>query len=161
VHRRIAHCHGRARAGEGDEVITTPLTFCSTIHTILHTGATPVLADIGPDFNIDPDEIARAITPRTVAIVPVHFAGLPCQMDTIWNLARKHGLFVIEDAAHAAGALYHGRPIGMAGAEGEPVSDAVAFSFYATKNMTTGEGGWSPHRILPSPRGCGYWRFTA
>jgi dTDP-4-amino-4,6-dideoxygalactose transaminase len=124
--------------GEGDEVITTPLTFCSTVITILHVGATPVLADIGPDGNIDPELIERAITPQTRAIVPVHFAGLPCNMNAIWQLARKHGLFVIEDAAHAAGSRYHDRPIGMA-ADG--VSDAVAFSFYATKNMTTGEGG--------------------
>jgi dTDP-4-amino-4,6-dideoxygalactose transaminase len=134
--------------GEGDEVITTPLTFCSTVITILHVGATPVLADIGPDGNIDPDQIARAITPQTRAIVPVHFAGLPCEMNAIWQLARKHGLFVIEDAAHAAGSRYHDRPIGMdAEADGEGVSDAVAFSFYATKNMTTGEGG-----MITTPR---------
>ena len=126
--------------GKGDEVITSPLTFCSTVHTILHVGARPVLADVGWDGNIDPDEIARAITPRTRAIVPVHFAGLPCEMNAIWKLARKHGLFVVEDAAHAAGTCYEGRPIGMA-ADGEDASDAVAFSFYATKNMTTGEGG--------------------
>jgi dTDP-4-amino-4,6-dideoxygalactose transaminase len=127
--------------GSGDEVITSPLTFCSTVHTILHVGARPVLADIGPDGNIDPQEIARAITPRTRAIVPVHFAGLPCEMKAIWSLARKHGLFVVEDAAHAAGSWYEGRPIGMM-AEGDgDASDAVAFSFYATKNMTTGEGG--------------------
>jgi dTDP-4-amino-4,6-dideoxygalactose transaminase len=128
--------------GSGDEVITTPLTFCSTVHTILRVGATPVLADIGPDGNIDPQEIARAITPRTRAILPVHFAGLPCDMRAIWKLARRHGLFVIEDAAHASGARYEGRPIGaMAPGEQEDASDAVAFSFYATKNMSTGEGG--------------------
>ncbi len=92
--------------GEGDEVITTPLTFCSTVHTILHVGAKPVLADVGPDGNIDPDEIAKAITSRTRAIVPVHLAGLPCDMRTIWALARRHGLFVIEDAAHAAGSQW-------------------------------------------------------
>lgn len=126
--------------GKGDEVITTPLTFCSTVHTILHVGAKPVLADIGPDGNIDPDEIAHAITPRTRAIIPVHLAGLPCEMKAIWELARHHGLFVIEDAAHAAGAHYEGCPVGMAAAGGD-ASDAVAFSFYATKNMTTGEGG--------------------
>ncbi len=134
--------------GKGDEVITTPLTFCSTVHTILHVGAKPVLADIGGDFNIDPQEIARAITPRTRAIIPVHFAGLPCEMKAIWKLARQHGLFVIEDAAHAVGTHYEGRPIGMTpAAEDEDTSDAVAFSFYATKNMTTGEGG-----MITTPR---------
>ncbi|MCU1338097.1 MAG: DegT/DnrJ/EryC1/StrS aminotransferase [Bryobacterales bacterium] len=132
--------------GRGDEVITTPLTFCSTVHTILHVGAKPVMADIGADGNIDPEEIARAITPRTRAIVPVHFGGLPCEMKAIWALARKHGLFVIEDAAHAAGTHYQGRPIGMS-EDGEDASDAVAFSFYATKNMTTGEGG-----MITTPR---------
>jgi dTDP-4-amino-4,6-dideoxygalactose transaminase len=128
--------------GEGDEVITTPLTFCSTVLSILHVRATPVLADIGEDGNIDPECIARAITPQTRAILPVHFAGLPCDMTSIWQLARRHGLFVIEDAAHAAGSRYRDRPIGMATvADQEGMSDAVAFSFYATKNMTTGEGG--------------------
>ena len=128
--------------GEGDEVITTPLTFCSTVHTILHVGAKPVLADVGPDGNIDPEEIAQAITPRTRAIVPVHLAGLPCDMRAIWDLARRHGLFVIEDAAHAAGAEYDGVRIGASAADGHTrASDAVVFSFYATKNLTTGEGG--------------------
>jgi dTDP-4-amino-4,6-dideoxygalactose transaminase len=127
--------------GRGDEVITTPLTFCSTVHTILQAGAKPVLADVRPDGNIDPDEIAKAITSRTRAIVPVHLAGLPCDMNAIWELAQRHGLFVIEDAAHAAGSHYEGRPIGMVEAEGTRASDAVVFSFYATKNMTTGEGG--------------------
>lgn len=133
---------------KGDEVITTPLTFCSTVHTILHVGAKPVLADIGQDGNIDPEQIARAITPRTRAIVPVHFAGLPCDMKAIWDLARRHNLFVIEDAAHAVGSCYEGRPLGAAPAEAEdPASDAVAFSFYATKNLTTGEGG-----MITAPR---------
>ncbi len=126
--------------GPGDEVITTPVTFCSTVHTILHVGAKPVLADIGADGNIDPEQIERAITSRTRAIVPVHLGGLPCDMTRIWEIARKHGLFVIEDAAHAAGTLYKGRQIGAA-SDGGHSSDAVAFSFYATKNLTTGEGG--------------------
>ena len=134
--------------GKGDEVITTPLTFCSTVHTILHVGARPVLADIGSDGNIDPPEIARAITPRTRAILPVHFAGLPCDMRAIWKLARRHGLFVVEDAAHAAGSRYDGRPIGSMPPEQDgEASDAAAFSFYATKNMTTGEGG-----MITTPR---------
>ena len=127
--------------GPGDEVITTPMTFCATVQVILHVGASPVLADIGPDGNIDVEEIRKVITKRTRAIVPVHLAGLPCDMDVIWALARKHGLSVIEDAAHAAGACYSGRPIGARPLAGEPASDAVAFSFYATKNLTTGEGG--------------------
>ena len=75
--------------GKGDEVITTPLTFCATAHAILHVGARPVLADIGADGNIDPEEIAQAVTPRTRAIIPVHFSGLPCDMKAIWKLARK------------------------------------------------------------------------
>jgi dTDP-4-amino-4,6-dideoxygalactose transaminase len=104
-------------------------------------GATPVLADIGEDGNIDPDSIARRITSRTRAILPVHLAGLPCEMDAIWALARKHNLSVIEDAAHAVGSLYKGVPIGNGNPAAGPCSDAVAFSFYANKNLTTGEGG--------------------
>jgi dTDP-4-amino-4,6-dideoxygalactose transaminase len=128
--------------GEGDEVITTPMTFCSTVHSILHTGAKAVLADVGEDGNIDPQEIERAITPRTRAIIPVHLAGLPCDMDAIWKIARDNGLFVIEDAAHAAGAMYDGRQIGSGTDDSFPSgSHVTAFSFYATKNMTTGEGG--------------------
>ena len=122
--------------GPGDEVITTPLTFCATVHCILHVGATPVLADIGPDGNIDPASIAERITERTRAIIPVHLGGLPCDMDAIWDLAQRHRLYVIEDAAHAVGARIGSVPIG-----GGDRSDAVAFSFYATKNLTTGEGG--------------------
>ncbi len=129
------------KIGPGDEVITTPMTFCATVQAILHVGADPVLADIAPDGNIDPEEIRKRITNRTRAILPVHFAGLPCEMKAIWSLARKHGLHVIEDAAHAAGTYYEGRPIGAGPADGAAASDAVAFSFYATKNLTTGEGG--------------------
>jgi dTDP-4-amino-4,6-dideoxygalactose transaminase len=127
--------------GPGDEVITTPLTFCATVTTIMHVGATPVLADIGPDGNIDPDSIEMRITPRTKAIVPVHLAGLPCDMNRIWELARKYDLRVVEDAAHAVGTIYDGRLIGEATTEPRSGSDAVAFSFYATKNLTTAEGG--------------------
>lgn len=123
----------------GDEVITTPITFCSTVHAILHLGATPVLADVGPDGNIDPQSIAERITSRTAAILPVHFGGLCCNMDAIWGLARRHNLAVVEDAAHAAGTLYRGHHVGSD--QLRPGSDAVAFSFYANKNMTTGEGG--------------------
>src|SRR5262245_53385234 len=127
--------------GPGDEVITTPLTFCSTVNTIIHTGATPVLADIHEDGNIDPESISQKLTDRTRAIVPVHIAGLACDMDAIWRLARDNGLFVIEDAAHAIGTHYKGHPIGEGHPEKGLRSDAVCFSFYATKNLTTGEGG--------------------
>lgn len=129
------------KIGPGDEVITTPITFCATVQAILHVGATPVLADIGSDGNIDPEEIQKCVTNRTRAIIPVHLAGLPCEMKVIWDLAQERGLHVIEDAAHAAGAYYEGRPIGSGPMEGAAASDAVAFSFYATKNLTTGEGG--------------------
>jgi dTDP-4-amino-4,6-dideoxygalactose transaminase len=124
-----------AGIGPGDEVITSTLTFCSTVNVILHAGATPVLADVcADDLNIDPAEIARRITPRTKAIMPVHYAGQACRMDEILALARLHGIKVIEDAAHCAGASYRGQPVGAIG-------DAAVFSFYAIKNMTTGEGG--------------------
>jgi len=119
----------------GDEVITTPFTFAATANVIVHTGAKPVFADIDRNtYNIDPDEIIKKITPRTKAIIPVHYAGLPCDMDAISEIARDYRLHVVEDAAHAIGASYKGRKIGL-------LSDATCFSFYATKNMTTGEGG--------------------
>src|SRR5574340_344345 len=124
--------------GPGDEVITTPLTFCATVASIIHVGATPVLADVLADGNIDPHSVAQRITARTRAIMPVHLGGLPCRMEAIWSLARKHGLAVVEDAAHAVGTYYRGRHLGDAVAS---ASDAVAFSFYATKNITTAEGG--------------------
>src|SRR5579863_6390623 len=129
------------KIGTGDEVITTPLTFCATVQAILHVGATPVLADVGSDGNIDPEQIEQRITDKTRAIIPVHLAGLPCNMKAIWALARQEGLAVIEDAAHAVGALCDGRPIGAGPSTSSAASDAVAFSFYATKNLTTGEGG--------------------
>lgn len=121
--------------GPGDEVITSAYTFVATANTILHCGAKPVLIDIDPvTMNLNPDLIEAAITPRTKAIIPVHFAGYPCDMDPILEIAAKYGLKVIEDAAHAVHTLYKGRPIGSLG-------DATCFSFYATKNLTTGEGG--------------------
>lgn len=124
-----------AGVGPGDEVITTPLTFCATVNAIIHAGATPVLADIDPrTLNIDPAEVERRITPRTRAIVPVHFAGLPCDMDALMQLAQRHGLRVIEDCAHAVETQYRGRNAGTFG-------DFGCFSFYVTKNVTTGEGG--------------------
>jgi UDP-4-amino-4,6-dideoxy-N-acetyl-beta-L-altrosamine transaminase len=123
-----------AGIGPGDEVITSPLTFCSTANVVVHLGGTPVFADIGPDLNIDPDEIVRRITPRTRALVPVHFSGQPCRMDEILSVAHQNELVIVEDAAHAAGAKYRDQMVGNIG-------DVTAFSFYAIKNMTTGEGG--------------------
>jgi len=120
--------------GPGDEVITSPLTFCSTANVVVHLGGTPVFADIGDDYNIDPAEIERRVTPRTRAILPVHYSGQPCQMDRILPLAREHNLHIVEDAAHAIGAKYRDQMVGTLG-------DVTAFSFYATKNMTTAEGG--------------------
>jgi len=121
--------------GQGDEVITTPLTFCATLEAIEYVGATPVLVDIDPDTaNIDPNRIEAAITPRTRVVLPVHYGGLPCEMDAIMEIAARYQLLVLEDAAHAVGAEYKGRKIGTIG-------HATAFSFYATKNLTTGEGG--------------------
>jgi dTDP-4-amino-4,6-dideoxygalactose transaminase len=122
--------------GPGDEVITTPFTFISTVEAIIHVGATPVLVDIQDDtMNIDPEKIQEKITKRTRAILPVHYAGHPCDMDEIFALAKEYNLKVIEDAAHAIGARYKGVLIGGL------KSDATCYSFYATKNLTTGEGG--------------------
>lgn len=119
----------------GSEVITTPLTFCATVNAIIHAGLTPVLADVDPETqNISPEAIEAAITPRTRAIVPVHFAGRPCEMDRIMEIARKHGLRIIEDCAHAIETEYQGRKAGTLG-------DFGCFSFYVTKNVVTGEGG--------------------
>ena len=124
-----------AGIGAADEVITTPLTFCSTVHVIAQAGATPVLADVHPDdYNLDPASVRAAITPRTRAVLPVHLGGTPCRMDELLSIAQKHALLVIEDAAHAIGARVAERMVGSIG-------HATAFSFYATKNLTTGEGG--------------------
>ncbi|HXF07930.1 MAG TPA: DegT/DnrJ/EryC1/StrS family aminotransferase [Candidatus Acidoferrales bacterium] len=124
-----------AGLGPGDEVITTPLTFCATVNAILHAGATPVLADVDPvTFNLDPAAVAARITPRTRAILPVHFAGRPCDMDALMALAEQHDLRVIEDCAHAIESIYAGQGVGTFG-------DFGCFSFYVTKNVVTGEGG--------------------
>ncbi len=124
-----------ADIGPGDEVITTPLTFCSTINTILYTGAKPVLVDVDPvTFNINPDNVEKAITSKTKAIVPVYYAGQAVDPKRIKAIAEKNNLLVLADAAHAMGASYDGQYCGT-------YEDAAAFSFYATKNMVTGEGG--------------------
>jgi dTDP-4-amino-4,6-dideoxygalactose transaminase len=121
--------------GPGDEVITSPLTFAATANVVVHVGAKPVFADIDPiTLNIDPRYIEEAITPHTKAIIPVHFGGLPCEMDAIMDLAKRHGLLIIEDAAHAVGGCYRGQMIGALG-------NLTCFSFYANKNLTTAEGG--------------------
>lgn len=119
----------------GDEVITTPLTFCSTVNAIIHAGATPVLADIDPiTMNIDPEKVEAKITAATKAILPVHFAGRPCEMDLIFDIAQNYNLKIIEDCAHAIEAEYKGQKTGTFG-------DFGCFSFYVTKNVITGEGG--------------------
>jgi len=121
--------------GPGDEVVTTPITFASTVNVIIHCGATPVFCDVQEDtLNMDPASLAAAITPRTKAVIAVHFAGHPCDMDEIDAVVRPHGVPVVEDAAHAVEAEYKGRPAGSLGV-------AAGFSFYATKNVTSGEGG--------------------
>jgi len=121
--------------GAGDEVITTPYTFVASANTIIHTGAKPVFSDIDPvTLNIDPELLESKITEKTKAIIPVHMAGYPVDMDPIMEIARKHNLYVIEDAAHAVYTQYKGRMVGSIG-------DLTNFSFYATKNLVTGEGG--------------------
>ncbi len=124
-----------AGVGPGDEVITTALTFVATVNAIIHTGATPVLADVDPvTMNIDPADVERRITSRTKAILPVHFAGRPCDMDSLTEIAARYDLKLIEDCAHAIETEYKGRKAGTFG-------DFGCFSFYVTKNVVTGEGG--------------------
>jgi len=118
-----------------DEVITSSMTFCATVNAIIHSGATPVIADVDPDtFNISPEAIEKKITDKTRAIIPVHFAGRACRMDEIMDLAQRYNLEVIEDCAHAIETEYRGRKAGTFGHFG-------VFSFYVTKNVSTGEGG--------------------
>lgn len=119
----------------GDEVITTPITFAASANCVLYCGGTPVFADVDmATYNISPEEIEKHITDKTKAIIPVHFTGQPCEMNQINDIARKHNLYVIEDAAHATGAEYHGQKIGS-------ISDMTIFSFHPVKHMTTCEGG--------------------
>ncbi|MGH7775232.1 MAG: DegT/DnrJ/EryC1/StrS family aminotransferase, partial [Candidatus Binatia bacterium] len=120
---------------EGDEVLVPTMTFAATAEVVLYFKAKPVLVDCRRDtFNMDPDQIEKAISPRTKAVIPVHFGGQPCEMDRILEIARNHNLNVIEDAAHALPARYHDKMVGAIG-------DITCFSFYATKTITTGEGG--------------------
>ena len=120
---------------EGDEVITSPMTFCATANAIVHTGAKPVFVDVDRNtMNLNPQLLEDAITPQTKAIVPVHFAGRPCDMDAINEISTKHNLVVIEDAAHALESSIGTRKIGT-------LSDATCFSFYVTKSLVTAEGG--------------------
>ena len=122
--------------GPGDEVIVPSLTFVATANAVRYVGATPVFADIVSDdnLNISPEAINASITPRTRAIIVVHYSGYPCDMEAILSIAKQHGLFIIEDAAHAVGSELHGRHLGTWG-------DVGCFSFFSNKNMTTGEGG--------------------
>ena len=120
---------------EGDEVITSPITFAASANCVLYMGAKPVFADINPrTYNIDPDEIRSKVTERTKAIIPVHFTGQPCDMDEILKIAQEYNLIVIQDGAHAIGAEYKGKKIGSIG-------DMTTFSFHPVKHITTGEGG--------------------
>jgi len=124
-----------AGVGAGDEVITTPMTFCATANVILHVGAVPVFVDVDKaTLNIDPNRIEAAVTPRTRAILPVHMAGRPCDIDAVRAVAARHALTVIEDAAHCVEGRVGERRIGS-------ISELTCFSFYATKNLTTAEGG--------------------
>lgn len=140
----VAVCNGTAALhvaclaagiGAGDEVITSPITFAASANCALYCGATPVFADIdAKTYNIDPKEIEKKITPKTKAIIPVHYTGQPCDMDEIHAIAQKHNLLVIEDGAHALGAVYKGKKIGT-------ISEMTCFSFHPVKPITTGEGG--------------------
>lgn len=119
----------------GDEVITTPLTFAASSNCVLYCGGTPVFADVDPKtYNIDPEDIRRKITDKTKAIIAVHLAGQPCDMDEIHKIAKEHDLIVIEDGAHALGSVYKGKKVGT-------LSDMTTFSFHPVKPITTGEGG--------------------
>lgn len=134
--------------GPGDEVITTPMTFAASVNVIEHVGATPVLVDVEPDtLNLQPDAVEQAITPHTKAIIAVHYAGHPAELNALRSIAEQYNLHLIEDAAHAVGASFDGQPIGSG-------NNLTAFSFYATKNLTTGEGGMltGPPELLDQAR---------
>lgn len=144
VNHAVAVCNGTAaldlalkalKIRQGDEVITTPFTFIASANAILYQGAKPVFADIDEKtFNLSPDQVAESITPRTKAVLAVHLYGQPCDMKALLEICEEHNLFLIEDCAQAHGAEFRGRKVGNFG-------DVATFSFYPTKNMTTGEGG--------------------
>jgi dTDP-4-amino-4,6-dideoxygalactose transaminase len=142
--------------GTGDAVVTTPMTFASTVHVIEHTGARPVLVDVQPDtLNIDPQQVEAALDrgdERVTALLPVHLYGHPCDMDALVSIARDRGLALVEDAAHALPAAFEGTKVGSDGYDG--VSSLTAFSFYATKNLSTAEGGMltGPPELLEEAR---------
>jgi len=124
-----------AGVGAGDEVVTSPFTFTATANVVVLLGAKPVFADIEPDtFNLDPEEVEKRVTQKTKAIIPVDYGGHPCEMSAMRELAASKDAFLLEDAAHSFGATYGGKPVGS-------LADATAFSFYTTKNLTTGDGG--------------------
>ena len=131
LHAAVAAAH----IGPGDEVITSPITFAASANCALYVGATPVFADIDPrTYNIDPADVERKITPRTKAIIPVHYTGQACDMDRLTEIAKRYGLVLIADGAHAVGAAYQGRPVGE-------LADMTTYSFHPVKQVTTGEGG--------------------
>lgn len=129
-----------AGLGPGDEAVTTPLTFCATANCLLYAGATPVFADVDEaTLTLSPEAAAAAVTPRTKALIPMDYGGCPADLDAFAELARRHGLLVIEDACHAPGAAYKSRPVGS-------ISDISVFSFHPVKHLTTGEGGMATTR---------------
>ena len=132
----------------GDEVITSPFTFAATLNAILEAGATARFADVGRDFNLDPESVAAAIGPRTRVLMPVHLYGLAADMSRLGPMAREAGLFIVEDAAQSIGSTIGGIPVGSFG--------LGAFSFYATKNVATGEGGAVTTTTIDSPISSGF-----
>ena len=127
--------------GPGDDVIVPTMTFCSTANVVVHLGAKPILVDVGQDCNVLPAAVEAAITPATKVILPVHYGGQACDLDAVYRVASQHGLHVVEDAAHAIGSTYRDLRIGSDALRPADVRGVTVFSFYATKNMTTGEGG--------------------
>ena len=127
----------------GDEVLVPTMTFCATANVVVHHGATPILVDVGDDFNVTAELLETAVTPKTKAIMPVHYGGQSCDLYPIYEFASRHNLAVIEDAAHVIGATYQGYPIGADELQADypELRRVTVYSFYATKNMTTGEGG--------------------
>ncbi|MFZ0389047.1 MAG: DegT/DnrJ/EryC1/StrS aminotransferase family protein [Calditrichia bacterium] len=148
VNSCTAGLHTALRAldiGPGDEVIVPALTFCATANVVVHLGARPVIVDVDEDFNVSAEIIEKAITAKTKAVMPVHHSGQSCDLEEIYEVIKQKRLSIVEDAAHAVGTVYHGKRIGaddlFSADQNQSVKRATVFSFYATKNMTTGEGG--------------------